>query len=738
MQDMIPMSALDMQYIDIRDRVMKLTFDSWSAYGLDEEQMKAVNALMGPVLVLAGAGSGKTAVLTHRLANLLVFGLASELTRAKPGFDDEMAGLAEDMLRRAERGDRGALRAAQLLVAYEQVDPSQVMAVTFTNKAAGEMRARVMSMLEGSGVSAHMAVISTIHSLCLKIVKTYGIYIGFSAELSVFDEKDSKKLLEKCVGVVEETGLPVPRDMKISEAMGAISSWKCEGISPEQARADCGDDDDPWDKFMVSLYEEYERQLMLCSAVDFDNILLYAHQILQTIPEALAYYRSVFRFFMIDEYQDTNKVQFDVITALARGSENLFVVGDDDQSIYRFRGARVELIRNFPRQYKRCRMVQLKYNYRSGSNIVQAAQNVISIGVGRFKKDIQAARFAKGEVLMHASTDEVYEGVDIAKFLKMKHERDGIAYGDMAVLYRTNRHSRCIEKALLTKGMPYRVVRGHGLMDSEVARDLTAYMKAIACPKDVIAAQRVACLHQGVGDGAVGKVLARMEEKGLLFLDAARELSEESKNKTSAALGAFVANVGAFRKSAEQSSLADALTGLIRSVYGEQAERRRKSAKKKQSEEECLEQQLEYAEMVRTLLGDRGGMDSVLEALDTFGLMTDERDILENGKEKFDGISLMTIHGAKGLEFKVVVIAGVEDGLMPLRRGDEDADLDEELRLFYVAMTRAKDSLLLSRAKTRSRFTTDRRGQTVKEIEGIEPSPFLALIPGNLIQITRF
>lgn len=638
---------------------------------LNGPQREAVHYTEGPLLILAGAGSGKTRVLTHRIAYLI-----------------------------EEKG----------------INPWNILAITFTNKAAGEMRERVDQIV---GFGAESIWVSTFHSTCVRILRRHIDRLGYDTNFTIYDTDDQKTLMKDvCKRLQIDTKVYRERNL-----LAAISAAKNELITPEEYRLQA--EGDFGRQKIASVYEEYEKQMRANNALDFDDLLLKAVQLFQTQPEVLDYYQERFRYIMIDEYQDTNTVQFQLVSLLAAKYRNLCVVGDDDQSIYKFRGANIRNILNFEQVFEDARVIKLEQNYRSTSTILDAANAVIRNNRGRKEKTLWTDN-GQGEKITFRQFDTAYDEAEyIVGDIKENIENGRCNYNDNAVLYRTNAQSRLLEEKLVAANIPYKIVGGINFYARREIKDLLAYLKTIDNARDDLAVRRIINVpKRGIGLTSVNRLQEYALARDISFYEALLGADLiPGIGRGLARLESFAALMEHFRTRADEISISQLLdeiletTGYIEELKTEgeiEAEARIENIDELKNkiaayEEACQEQ------------GERPSLSGFLEEV---ALVADVDSLDENS----DYVVLMTLHSAKGLEFPQVYLAGMEDGLFPSYMtitADDPEEIEEERRLCYVGITRAKEHLTLTCAKRRMV-----RGETQYN----KMSRFLKEIPMELLE----
>ena len=613
---------------------------------LNEPQREAVRHTDGPLLILAGAGSGKTRVLTHRIAYLI----------------EELG-----------------------------VNPWNILAITFTNKAAGEMRQRVDNLV---GFGSESIWVSTFHSMCVRILRRFIDRLGYDSRFTIYDTDDQKTLMKAvCKKVDIDT-----KQFKERMLLSVISSAKNEMILPEEFELNAGGD---FAQLKIAkVYREYEAQLKANNALDFDDLLVKTVQLLQTQPDVRENYQERFRYIMVDEYQDTNTVQFKLVSLLAGKYRNLCVVGDDDQSIYKFRGANIRNILDFEKEYPDAKVIKLEQNYRSTGNILNAANGVISNNKGRKDKTLWTAN-GEGEKISLRQFDTAYDEAEfIAEDIK-KEVRDGASYNDNAVLYRTNAQSRLLEEKFIAMNIPYKIVGGINFYARREIKDILAYLKTVDNGQDDLSVRRIINVpKRGIGLTTINRIQESADERGISFYEAllAPEMIPGA-GRSASKLDSFAALIEYFKGQAEKESLTDLLNEILDMTgYAQnlEADDEIDAESRLQNIEELLNKAAAYEEDCV----DRGEKATLSGFLEEVALVAD----IDSLEEDQDYVVLMTLHSAKGLEFPHVYLAGMEDGLFPSYMtitGDDPEELEEERRLCYVGITRAEQQLTLTCARKR-------------------------------------
>lgn len=613
---------------------------------LNKPQKEAVYCTNGPLLILAGAGSGKTRVLTHRIAYLI----------------EELG-----------------------------VNPWNILAITFTNKAAGEMRQRVDNLV---GFGSESIWVSTFHSMCVRILRRFIDRLGYDSRFTIYDTDDQKTLMK---AVCKKLDIDT-KQFKERVLLSVISSAKNEMVLPEEFELNAGGD---FARLKIAkVYREYEAQLKANNALDFDDLLVKTVQLLQTQPDVRENYQERFRYIMVDEYQDTNTVQFKLVSLLAGKYRNLCVVGDDDQSIYKFRGANIRNILDFEKEYPDAKVIKLEQNYRSTGNILNAANDVISNNKGRKEKTLWTDN-GEGEKICLRQFDTAYDEAEYIAGDIRREVREGAAYNDNAVLYRTNAQSRLLEEKFVAMSIPYKIVGGVNFYARREIKDVLAYLKTVDNGQDDLAVRRIINVpKRGIGLTTINRIQEAADARGISFYEAllAPELIP-GVGRSASKLDSFAALIEYFKGQAQKESLSDLLneilemTGYIQSLEGDDPE---DLESRVQNIDELLNKAAAYEEDCE----DRDEKPTLSGFLEEVALVADIDSLVEDQ----DYVVLMTLHSAKGLEFPHVYLAGMEDGLFPSYMtitGDDPEELEEERRLCYVGITRAEQKLTLTAARTR-------------------------------------
>ncbi|MCL4078606.1 UvrD-helicase domain-containing protein [Coriobacteriia bacterium Es71-Z0120] len=635
--------------------------------GLNPAQRDAVTTTEGPLLVLAGAGSGKTRVLTHRVAYLV-----------------------------RERG----------------VSPAEILAITFTNKAANEMRERLERLI---GPAVRGMWVMTFHAFCVRLLRAEAYRLGMSRQFTIYDEDDTRRMLAT---VAADLDLD-PKRYSPKMLASRISTLKNELALPDAAaeRAVL-----PPEKVTAKAYAAYQARLMHANAMDFDDLLVNAWLVLSQHDDARAFYQRRFRYILVDEYQDTNHAQYEIVNLLAAGHRNLMVVGDDDQSIYSWRGADIRNILDFEKDYPEATVIRLEQNYRSTQTILAAANAVVANNLGRKPKTLWTANVGGEAIVRYVAQDERDEARFVAEEIERLRASESRAYADFAVFYRTNAQSRVIEDVFLRAGVPYRLVGGTRFFDRAEIRDVMAWLKAVVNPSDVQSYKRLMGGWPGVGKTTIDAVEARALATGIPIGDAVRSAVDDGWVG-----GAARNRLGELRKALEAADAAARAEGPLRerveAIVAAAGIVSRFLA-------EGTDEAKGRVENVAELLGVVEEYDAVHEepearTLEAFLEWAALRTDLDQLAEGDDAATLMTLHTAKGLEFPVVFLVGLEDGIFPHANSMYDPQrLEEERRLMYVGVTRARERLYITHAHTRSLYGSDQWNP---------PSRFITEIPEEYV-----
>jgi DNA helicase-2/ATP-dependent DNA helicase PcrA len=624
-------------------------------------QRAAVEHRGGPLLIVAGAGSGKTRVLTRRIAHLLATGDAA---------------------------------------------PWGILAITFTNKAADEMRSRVVDLIGGA---AEKMWVSTFHSACLRILRMNGDRLGYRSGFTVYDDTDSRRLVEM---ITAELGFDQKR-LPSRAVQAVISQAKSELVDFETFRADAQNGPDPFRKRIADVYTQYQQRLHAANAMDFDDLLMVTANLLQAADDVREKFQERFQHILVDEFQDTNHAQNEIVKLLGEAHGNVCVVGDSDQSVYRWRGADIRNILEFERAFPNVTTILLEQNFRSTQTILDAANAVIANNVGRQPKELFTVGDTGGPVKRYRAEDERDEANWVSSEILRVHASEGLSWGDIAVFYRTNAQSLPLETSMKFSGIPYKVVGGAKFYDRREIKDVLAYIRVLANPDDEVSARRIVNVpKRGIGDASVARLAAWAQVEGVPF-SAAIDRAEDAGLSGKALKGAeqLAKTLGELRPLVDTINPADFVqlvadrTGYLAELVAEHTHE--------------ADGRIENLAELATQAGD---FDDVMGFLETVALVADSDELESDGTK----VSLMTLHTAKGLEYPAVFVVGLEEGIFPhFRALSEPTELEEERRLFYVGITRARQHLAISHAWSRTTW-----GRTQPAM----PSRFVTEVPAHLVE----
>lgn len=669
---------------------------------LNTPQQQAVFHVNGPVLVLAGAGSGKTTAMIHRIVQMIHFG--DGWVQANASITKEDAAYLKDYIADKQPADLERLCS---ILAVQPIQPWHILAITFTNKAANELRSRLLQAIGEE--CASMLHASTFHSACVRILRRSISKLGYDSNFTIYDTDDSQRLMKSCIADADVSEKQFPPRAVLTE----ISLAKDRMCSPEYFCIEAGSD---YRKMVIGkLYKEYQNRLKSANALDFDDLIYKTVELLESFPEELEYYQNRFRYIMVDEYQDTNHAQFRLVQLLSQKHQNLCVVGDDDQSIYRFRGATIENILNFEKQFQNAVVIRLEQNYRSTKTILEAANDVIAHNAGRKEKTLWTDLEDGKKIIWYKAVDETDESRFVAEKIE-KEVQNGASYQDFAVLYRMNAQSNNIERMFVKEKIPYHIYGGTRFYDRKEIKDVLAYMTILYNPFDMVRFKRIVNEpKRGIGDATMEMLENITRDLGISPIDVMRD------SETYPVLSKKVAHLKKF------ALMIDELTDSVKTMQLDEFF-------------DLLLQKTGYADYLKNM-GEEGKirLENVQELKSNILKYMKESELpsLENFLEEVslyadaeqtetapDTVSMMTIHAAKGLEFKTVFLIGMEENIFPSARSinslDEN-DLEEERRLAYVAITRAKKQLCVSTTDRRMLFgmtTSNPRSRFLGEIQG--------------------
>ena len=693
------------EFINLRKQLIERDF-----LKMNDKQREAVFCTQGPLLILAGAGSGKTTVLVNRIANMVKYGQAYESRQTPAQISQEDIAVIRAAVSGTASPDE--LARAEMLCAVDPCPPWRILAITFTNKAAGELKERLSRMLgevDGSRIQA-----STFHSFCARILRRDGERLGYSNHFTIYDTDDSRRLMKDCMRTLNID----EKTLGHKTILGEISRAKDSLLNPDEYMAQVGGDFRR--KQIANAYSMYQRRLMEADAMDFDDLLSQTVRLFQEAPDVLAMYQKRFRYLMVDEYQDTNHAQYKFVSMLAAESGNLCVVGDDDQSIYKFRGATIENILSFEHQFQGCRVIWLEQNYRSTQTILNAANAVISKNENRKEKTLWTQNPEGEKLELYRLENETAESRFIADTIQ-----DGVAggrkYSDFAVLYRANAQANAIERALVKSSIPYRIIGGHRFFDTKEVRDAMAYLKVINNPNDSVSLRRIINEpKRGIGDTTMEHASRIAEGLGIPLYEVLCNADNYSDiNRAANRLKLFTDMIERLR---EMNDDPEASIHLLYTTMLETTGYLSMWEQAGESEAARVENLNELASSIIDY--ENNSPDDFPELagfLEEAALMTD----VDNYDADTDTVILMTMHAAKGLEFPVVFLPGFEDGIFPgIQTLYNPEDMEEDRRLCYVAITRTREKLYILNAESRMLYGSTTRNR---------PSRFLLDIPDCLI-----
>ncbi|GEL13432.1 ATP-dependent DNA helicase PcrA [Lapidilactobacillus concavus DSM 17758] len=633
--------------------------------GLNDKQTEAVLQTEGPLLIMAGAGSGKTRVLTHRVAYLIQ--------------------------------EKGVL-------------PWQILAITFTNKAAKEMRERIGKLL---AEDANDVWVSTFHALCVRILRRECEKIGYAKSFTIADPAEQLTLIKR---ILRELNLD-PKKYEPKAILGHISNAKNDLLTPEQFEQNAGEG---FDQIVSKVYRRYQQSLQRDQVFDFDDLIMQTIRLFHTSDETLAFYQRKFRYIHVDEYQDTNEAQYQLVKLLGAGYRNVCVVGDADQSIYGWRGANMDNIMNFEKDYPHAKMILLEQNYRSTKSILAAANAVINHNNYRKPKELWTDNPEGNKVIYYRAQSEVDEADFVASRIKERLESRENNYGDFAILYRTNAQSRSIESRLVQRHVPYKILGGHKFYDRKEIKDIMAYLRLVANPDDSMSFNRIINEpKRGMGAGTIAKLQTFADEHDWSLLAAARNADLSSlATKPRTSLLDFAQVIYGLNQQREELSITELTEALLEKTgYQHQFE-----IQKTVEAETRLENLAEFLTVTKqfddTYEPEDDDSDRLTDFISQLALVSDQDDLDDDAQQ----VTMMTLHAAKGLEFPVVFLVGLEEGIFPLSRALlEDDALEEERRLAYVGITRAEKQLYLTNTYSRMLYGRSQSNPPSRFISEIDP-----------------
>ncbi len=695
------MAAFEEQYFQLRNAILEKEFAR-----MNPMQRKAVFQTRGPVLILAGAGSGKTTVVVNRIANMIRFGSAYNSPFVPPQVMQEDLAFLQDYLDGKAENENQHL---EELLGEHRVKPWNILAITFTNKAAGELKERLEAIL---GEDALDIQASTFHSACVRILRREIHHLGYEKNFTIYDTDDSLRIIKEGLKSLEIN----EKNMPARSILNAISTAKDQFITPkEMLKQSQGDFRQ---EITAKVYDHYQKRLKNANALDFDDIIVLTVRLFQENPDVLDHYQNRFQYVMVDEYQDTNNSQFLLVSMLSEKYKNICVVGDDDQSIYKFRGATIENILNFENQYQDATVIRLEQNYRCTQTILDAANGVIAHNTQRKGKTLWTKNEKGTPIIVHRSREEQSEALYIANTI-LENVRNGAKFSDHAILYRMNAQSNTIENALVRSGISYKMVGGLRFYDRKEIKDVLSYLSVINNHADSIRMRRIINEpKRGIGDSTLEKAQEIAQTLGLTLFDVLDHAEEyEPLARKSATIGGFTSLIHRLTAFSEENSLDELFEELMKETgyrmflltQGDEGLNRLENI------EEFKSNLIKYTE--------ESPEPSLSGFLEEVTLYTD----IDSYDPDADSVVMMTMHAAKGLEFPYVFFCGAEEGIFPGMQAIYNPEqIEEERRLAYVCITRAKKQLYVTNAAQRMIF-----GQTVRN----RPSRFLTEIPTELCEV---
>lgn len=678
---------------------------------MNDQQKQAVFHMDGPLLILAGAGSGKTTVLVNRIANLIRWGSAYHSTVVPYDFtQDEL-----DVLQAASQGTIPLPDSIRDRLSANACRPWQILAITFTNKAAGELKNRLEAMLGPMGGDIWA---STFHSTCARMLRRNGERLGYSSHFTIYDTDDSRRLIKDCQKALNIDD----KILSYKSILSAISHAKDNLVSPKEYEQQAGRDNRLL--LIAQAYKLYQDRLKEADAMDFDDLICNTVRLFEECPDVLHEYQEKFRYIMVDEYQDTNHAQYVFVKLLAQKHQNLCVVGDDDQSIYKFRGATIENIMSFEKTFPRAAVIRLEQNYRSTQNILDAANAVISNNTERKGKTLWTENPEGSKIAVHTGYSEQDEADYVAKKI-LEGVADGRKYSDYAILYRMNSQSNIMEKMFVKSGVPYRIIGGLRFYERKEIRDMIAYLSVIDNPADEMRLRRI--INQpkrSIGDKTIAQASEIANTLGESLFDVICHADAyEPLKRTAPKLLQFAELMQSLIDASNDPDVS--LNDLYHLILSKTNYIEALKAAENDDAQDRIDNINELSSNIIKYEEDNGEEASLSGFLEEVSLMTD----IDNFDETADSVVMMTMHSAKGLEFPVVFLPGFEEGIFPgLQAIYNPNEIEEERRLAYVAITRAREELYILNAESRMIFGSTSRNK---------PSRFIAEIPEELIERSR-
>ena len=689
------------QICELRNKIIENEFNR-----MNPMQMKAVLSVNGPLLILAGAGSGKTTVLVNRIANLIKYGSAYNSNEIYGRIEDD----SYEFMRSYYNGNESVFPYIKNILSVDSPKPWEILAFTFTNKAAKELKDRLSLRI---GDEANDIWAGTFHSICVRILRRNAELLGFTKHFTIYDTDDSKRVIKECQRLLNIDDKFLPHKSILAE----ISKAKDMLVSPEEF-LNLGSGNYR-EKQIGDCYAKYQKLLKNADAMDFDDIIYYTVKLLESNDDVREYYQNKFKYVLVDEYQDTNHAQFMLTKLLSEGYNNICVVGDDDQSIYKFRGATIENILSFENNFKNAQVIRLEQNYRSTQNILDAANAVISNNEKRKGKNLWTANGKGDKVILNTLDDEYLEGKFIADEIMKNMGSDG-KFSDFAVLYRMNSMSSSIERCLVRSGIPYRIIGGHKFYDRTEIKDALAYLSVISNHDDSVRLERIINVpKRGIGATTIAYAKEISDALNISLFQVFKTADEYEKLKRSSQkLIEFTQMIESFSKLLQQESLSSVFISLLDETgyktYIETTDRE-KAEDRLQNLDELNSNLIRYSE--------ENPEGELAEFLEEVALLTD----IDNYNSDSDTVVLMTLHASKGLEFPVVFIPGLEEGVFPgLQSLYDTSEIEEERRLAYVGITRAKKKLYLLNTRSRIIFGSTKYNR---------PSRFVEELPKDCLEV---
>jgi DNA helicase-2/ATP-dependent DNA helicase PcrA len=697
------------EYCSLRDSIFEALYSH-----LNSMQRQAVLTTNGPLLVLAGAGSGKTTVLTNRVAHIVKFGDAYQSSYIPRNLADHDIQALRAYLDSLKDGNQDMPEEVESLLGLRRVFPSNVLAITFTNKAAREMKERIFRLV---GEEAESIWVSTFHSTCVRILRKDIDKIGYTRSFVIYDDTDQLTVIKECLKELDINEKYFPP----KEVRAVIGSLKDDLKSPEDyAREVQGQ---YREERLARIYALYESKLKKNNALDFDDLLNKTLELFYLQPEVLDYYRGKFRYILVDEYQDTNFAQYMLVKLLSDTYKNICVVGDDDQSIYRWRGADIRNILEFEKDFPNTRIIKLEENYRSCQNILDAANQVIRHNTSRKEKSLWTQKEKGEQIRICRAMNEQQEAEFICTEVK-KHISTGGRAGDIAILYRMNAQSRAIEEALMKYAVPYNIYGGLRFYDRKEIKDIIAYLRLLDNPADDVSLQRIINVpKRGIGAATLTALQEAAAEMNLSILDTIMDLDDNMvlTGRTAGKVKEFGRIISDLKAEKDKQPLTEFISYMLQKTNYQSALEEDNSIES----EGRLENIMEFVSAAREF-ENNNPEGSLTDFLENIALVSDIDRMEEDSGEGKSTISMMTLHSAKGLEFPIVFLAGMEEGLFPHSRSmDSEEELEEERRLCYVGITRAKERLYITHTVQRTLYGNPNLNM---------PSRFLKEIPEELLE----